>query len=75
MTELLEKAIERVRALPPRLQDEFAHQLLQMVGEEQEVYRLTEAEKASLSLSIAEAQRGEFAGDDEAKAVWAKHGL
>ena len=75
MTELLEQAIERVRALPPKMQDEFARQLLQMAGQEQPVYRLTPEEKASMAKSLGQARRGEFATDAQVRAVWAKHGL
>ena len=75
MTELLEQAIEKVRALPPRMQDEFARQLLQMAGQDMPVYRLTAEEKASMTKSLGQAGRGEFATDDQVRAVWAKHGL
>tara|TARA_R110002020_G_scaffold324808_2_gene540397 strand:+ start:460 stop:687 length:228 start_codon:yes stop_codon:yes gene_type:complete len=75
MTELLKRAIERVQALPPGMQDELAREILQMAGEEQPVHFLTAEEKGSLSSSLAEAGRGEFASDDEVRAVWAEHGL
>jgi hypothetical protein len=77
MTELLDHAIERVRALPPETQDAFARVLLNLAGDEDEqaVYQLTPAETASLAKSLAQAERGEFASDEEVRAVWAKHGL
>ena len=39
------------------------------------LYELTPEEEAELDASLAEAERGEFATDDEVCAVWAKHGL
>ena len=38
-------------------------------------YVLTPEEEADLDASLAEAERGEFATDEEVRAVWAKHGL
>jgi hypothetical protein len=77
MTELLDQAIERVRALPPETQDAFARVLLNLAGEEDErgVYQLTPAEEVSLAKSLEQAERGEFATDEAVRAIWAKHGL
>lgn len=76
MTELLEQAVERVRALPSDQQDELARVLLRLAGDDDEaVYQLTQEEKTSLAESRAQAARGEFATDEEVRAVWAKHGL
>jgi predicted transcriptional regulator len=75
MTKLLEHAVETVRALPPAMQDELARMLLQLAGEEQPVIQLTAEEEASFEESLAQAERGEFATDEEVRAVWAKHGL
>jgi predicted transcriptional regulator len=41
----------------------------------QPLYVLTAGEKAVVDASLAEAARGEFATDEEVRAVWAKHGL
>ncbi len=75
MTELLERAIARVRALPDAMQDDAARMLLVFAGEDQPVYRLTPEEEADLAESDAEVARGEFATDEEIRAIWAKHGL
>ena len=75
MTDLLEQAVERVRALPPDTQDEFARVLLRLAGDDRTIYRLTADEEASLATSLGQAERGEFASDDQVRAVWAKHGL
>ncbi len=75
MTKLLEHAVETVRGLPPEMQDDLARILLQLVGEDQPAVRLTVEEEASFNDSLAEAERGEFATDEQVQAIWAKHGL
>jgi predicted transcriptional regulator len=72
---LLEQAIETVSTLPDDTQDELARILLQLAGVEQPPYELTPEEKADIDASLAEAERGEFATDEEVRAMWAKHGL
>jgi hypothetical protein len=75
MTKLLEQAVEAARALPPAMQDELARMLLQFAGEDQPVIQLTAEEASSLAPSLAQAARGEFATDEQVRAIWAKHGL
>jgi len=75
MTRLFEQAIETVSALPDDMQDDLARMLLQFAGVEQPPYVLTPEEAADIDASLAEAERGEFATDEEVRAVWAKHGL
>jgi predicted transcriptional regulator len=74
MTRLLEQAVQTVSALPDDLQDQFASILLQLAGVEQPPIPLTVEEEADLDASLAEAERGEFATDDEVRAIWAKYG-
>jgi predicted transcriptional regulator len=75
MTRLLAQAIETVSALPDDVQDDLARMLLQLAGVEQPVYELTPEEAADIDASLGEAERGEFATDEEVRAMWAKHGL
>ncbi len=76
MTELFDEAVTTVRRLPPETQDEIARAMLALAGEEgAEVYVLTAEEKTAVERSKAAAKRGEFATDDEVRAVWAKYGL
>jgi hypothetical protein len=75
MTRLLEQAIETLSALPDDVQDELARILLQLAGVEQPVYVLTSEEESDLAEADAEVLRGEFATDEEVRAMWAKHGL
>jgi len=75
MTRLLEQAVEAVSALSDEAQDDLARILLQLAGVDQPAYELTPEEVADIDASLAEAERGEFATDEEVRAVWAKHGL
>jgi hypothetical protein len=74
MTELLEIAIERARALSPEMQDDLARILLRLAGEEEQIYQLTSEEEADLIAADDEIARGEFATDEEVQAVFARHG-
>jgi hypothetical protein len=75
MTKLLEQALEAARALPPELQDDIARVVFHLAGNEEPPVILSAEERASLALSQAAAARGDFATDDQVRAVWAKHGL
>ena len=75
MTKLLEQAVEAARALPPESQDDIARVVLRLAGNEEPPVVLSDEERAALTLSKAAAARGEFATDDQVRAVWAKHGL
>jgi len=75
MTKLLEHAVDAVRALPPEVQDDLARILLQFAGEEQPAIQLTVEEESSFEESLAQEDRGEFATDEQVRAIWAKHGL
>jgi predicted transcriptional regulator len=74
MTCLLDEAVAAVTRLSDDRQDALARVLLQLAGYEQSSYILTSEEEADLDASIAAAERGEFATDDEMRAIWAKHG-
>jgi hypothetical protein len=75
MTRLLQQAVEAVSVLPDDVQDDLARMLLQLAGVEQPLYELTPEEASDIDASLAEADRGEFATDEEIRAMWAKHGL
>jgi hypothetical protein len=75
VTELLERAVEAARGLPPATQDEIARLVLQLAGDDEPQITLTDDERAAIALSKAAASRGEFATDEQVRAVWAKHGL
>jgi len=75
MTKLLEQAVATVRGLSPEMQDDLARLLLRLAGEDQPVFELSAKEAASFDESLAQADRGEFATDEQVRAIWAKHGL
>jgi hypothetical protein len=75
MTKLLEQGVETVRGLPAEMQDDLARILLQLAGKDLPVLQLSAEEEASLEVSLAQAERGEFATDEQVRAIWAKHGL
>ncbi|CAO4171788.1 hypothetical protein [Methylorubrum aminovorans] len=72
MTDLLDKAITAVRNLPPEAQDAIARLVLSYASEEQAVYRFTPEEEAEQDEADAAEARGDFATDDEVRAIWAK---
>jgi hypothetical protein len=75
MTKLLEQAFEAARSLPPAMQDEMARVIIAMTGEQTPAIQLSPEEEASFEESLAQAERDEFATDDQVRAIWAKHGL
>ena len=76
MTKLLESALEAVRLLPPDDQDEIARVIMQLARPDVPApVPLSPEERAAIARSKAAAARGEFATDEQVRAVWAKHGL
>jgi hypothetical protein len=78
MTELLERAIAKVRALPDSEQDKAAETLDEFVREAEALrsgtYRLSTDERAAIRESRTQARRGEFASDEDMDAFWNRHG-
>ncbi|KQQ30730.1 hypothetical protein ASF53_18320 [Methylobacterium sp. Leaf123] len=75
MSELFEQAIERVRALPQRTQDDVARLLLRLAGDEGPVYPLTPEEDADLAMADEEIALGKLASDEQMRTLRAKLGL
>jgi hypothetical protein len=73
MTKLLEKGIEAVRALPADRQDLAGELLLSLAAGAPE-YRLTLEQLEDVKLAMAEADRGEFASDQEMAETWKTFG-
>jgi hypothetical protein len=74
MTKLLEQAIESAKRLPPDEQDNIARAILQLAGAaDGPPVPLTAAEREAITRSNEAASRGEFATDEEVRAVWSKH--
>ncbi len=76
MTDLLERAVAAARELPPDVQDDIARIVLTIAADEEpEPVALSPAERAAIATSKAAAARGEFATDEQVRALWAKYGL
>jgi hypothetical protein len=76
MTDLLEKAVEAARKLPSDAQDEIARIVLMLAeADDSPMVKLSDDERAAIAVSKEAAARGEFATDEQVRAVWAKHGL
>ncbi|WP_346659819.1 hypothetical protein [Bradyrhizobium sp. 200] len=76
MTKLLDEAVEAVRRLPSADQDDIALAIMRLAGSDPTApVVLSSDEREAIARSKAAAQRGEFATDEQVRAVWAKHGL
>ena len=77
MTKLLDEAVEAARSLSPEAQDDIARVALRLAGPDDEVppVALSPEGCAAVGASKAAAARGEFASDEQVRAVWRKHGL
>ena len=75
MTKLLDEAVEAVRRLPSDDQDDIARAMMQLAGSDHTPVALSPEEREAIARSKAAADRGEFATDEQVRAVWAKHGL
>jgi len=77
MDTLLDQALQAARALPQAAQDDIARVVLRLAGADaaDPPVLLTDEERAAIASSRAAAARGEFATEDQVRAVWAKHGL
>jgi predicted transcriptional regulator len=76
MTKLLAQALEAVRGLPPEAQDDIARIVLRLAAnDDASPVELSSEERAAIARSQAAAARGEFATEEQVRAVWSKHGL
>jgi hypothetical protein len=73
MTTLLDQGIQAVRELPPERQD-MAGELLLRLAATAPQYELTVEQIEDLKLAVAQADRGEFASDQEVADTWKKFG-
>jgi hypothetical protein len=75
MSKLLEQGIEAVRELPEESQDLAGELLLTIAGRRPGRLRLTAEQIEKVRIGFAEADRGEFATDEEMQETWKKFGL
>jgi len=75
MTELLNKAFAAASRLDPADQDELARIVLRLAeGVEDAPLVLTASERAAIAASKAAAARGEFASENDVRALWSRYG-
>jgi len=74
MTELLERAVEILRGLPPETQDALARIFLQWAEDDPSIVWLSADEDETFRASSLESEPGEFATDDEIRAILGEPG-
>lgn len=70
MTKLLDKALEAVRRLGPDSQDEIALAMLALAGDEVDSEMIDPAHLPAVLEGLAQAQRREFASDEDIEAAF-----
>ncbi len=71
VTELLEKAIKKMRQLPDEDQDAIAVAVLAMADES--LPAIDAETRAAIEEGLEQARRGEFVPDEEIEALWNRH--
>ena len=74
MTTLLDQGIQAIRELPAERQD-MAGELLLTLAASAPRYQLTAEQIEDLKVGIAQADRGEFASEEDVARTWQKFGL
>lgn len=75
MTKILEDIIEKVRRLPEDRQAYVAEVLEQIVANDGDLFVVPEEHRAAVLEGLQQAERREFATDQEMAALWKKCGL
>jgi predicted transcriptional regulator len=75
MTKLLEEAVEKLSQLPEGRQNELAQMLIDVAAADLSPYQLTDEERAAVEEGLAQAERGEFASDEDVAALWQRFGI
>lgn len=75
MTKVLEDVIEKVRKLPEDRQAYVAEVLEQIVADDGDLFVVPDEHRAAVLEGLAQAERGEFATDQDMAALWKKCGL
>jgi predicted transcriptional regulator len=70
----IKSVLDRVLSWPSDKQ-QVAAEFLRMLESQPEFYEPTEEEMAAIREGLAQAERGEFASDDEVAALWRKFGV
>jgi predicted transcriptional regulator len=75
MMKLLKEAVEKLSELPEGRQDELARMLIDVAASDLSPYQLSAEDRAAIEEGLAQADRGEFATDEQVAALWEKFGL
>jgi predicted transcriptional regulator len=75
MIRALEIAIEKLKRLPEDKQAYAAEVIEELAADEDEVFRIPDDHLPGVLEGLAQAERGEFASDEEMAALWKKCGL
>ena len=75
MMKALEIAIEKLKALPEERQAYAAEVIEQIAASDDGVFRIPDAHRAGVMQGLEQAERGEFASDEDMAALWRKCGL
>ena len=74
MTNKVKEAIEVLRELPEERQETVARAILQYASSD-DVYHLSDEERAEVRAGLAEIERGDIASDEEVAAVMKRIGV
>lgn len=69
--EQIESVLDRVRSWPKERQEEAIEMLLYLETKD-EIYVLSDEEREAVRQGVAEAERGEFASDEEIEALFGR---
>ena len=75
MTKLLEQAIAKAQSLPPEDQDALALAMLSLTEGDASAYPVDPATRAAILEGLAEADRQDYASDEEVAAADKRHGI
>ena len=75
MTKLLEKAIEHARGLPDDEQDAMALAMLTIADDHAIDRPMDEETRSAIRKGLEQARRGEFASEDEVRALRLRYGV
>jgi len=75
MTKLFDTGIDAVRDLPADQQNRAGELLLSLADQAKRRVRLSPEQIENVRAAVAEADRGDFASDEEMAAFWKKCGL
>lgn len=70
MTELLERAVAKLKSLSPERQNEIAELLFVLAEQEPAAYEFSDEQLARIRVGLVEADAGTFLSDDEVEALF-----